>query len=183
MGVMSFVVSGALGFGLGWVVVGSFALTAPMWPYFLAGACGGAGLGLALGDRKRIAVLALAGSLGFGLGSLLEIVVAVYTFGIVLGGVTGMVGGAALGLVLGGWRRTVVLGLVGFVGFGLGETVVLYLQPLVLDFSVDWARSPPPLWRLASVEAIGGLIGGASLGAALGYLERRRSGEEGPRVR
>jgi hypothetical protein len=36
--VKRFVVFGAVGFGIGWAVIGTFALTAPMWPYFVAGA-------------------------------------------------------------------------------------------------------------------------------------------------
>jgi hypothetical protein len=44
MGVLRFVILGAVGFGIGWAVVGTFAITAPMWPYSLAEACGGASL-------------------------------------------------------------------------------------------------------------------------------------------
>ena len=63
MSVMKFVLFGAVGFGIGWAVAGLFAVIAPMWSpytsYFFAGACGGVGLGLALGDWKRVAALAL----------------------------------------------------------------------------------------------------------------------------
>ena len=70
---LRFVIFGAVGFGIGWTVAGLFAVMAPMWSpytsYFFAGACGGAGLGLAPKDWKRVAALALTGMVGFGLGT------------------------------------------------------------------------------------------------------------------
>jgi hypothetical protein len=42
----------------------------PSLSWFFAGACGGAGLGLALKSWKRVAALALAGAVGFGVGNL-----------------------------------------------------------------------------------------------------------------
>lgn len=185
MGVLRFVVLGTVGFGIGWAVVGAFTLTTPMWPYFFAGACGGAALGVATGDRKRVAASALTGALGFGIGFHVSLFIAgmLYSF-MAVGMLTGMVGGAMLGWALGGWRWVAVSALAGLVGFGIGEAVVPILQPLVVDYSVDWARSPPPWWRLASVQAIAGIIGGASLGAAVGYLENRKlAAEQRPRVR
>lgn len=61
--VLRFVVLGAVGVGIGWAMAGLLAVMVPMWSpytsYFLAGACGGVGLGLALRDWKRVAALAL----------------------------------------------------------------------------------------------------------------------------
>jgi hypothetical protein len=141
MSVMRFVIFGAVGFGTGWAVAGFFATIAPMWSpyssYFFAGACGGASLGLALRDWKRVAALALAGLVGFGIG----------------GAIT-----AAL-------------------------RMPFVLLPFAVDF-VELQQAPLLLLQHVLVQAMIGLIGGASLGAALGYLEQRRLAEErGPRVR
>ena len=73
---MRFVILGAAGFAIGWVIAGLFAVIAAIWlpsmlPYFsylLAGAFGGAGLGLGLSSWKRVAALGLMGALGFGAG-------------------------------------------------------------------------------------------------------------------
>src|SRR5829696_5878777 len=102
--VLRFVIFGAVGFGIGLAVAGFFnsgfiAITAPMFPpgrgaelppwwatwpphlsWFFAGACGGAGLGLALRSWKRVVVLAVTGSLGFGVGFLFFFVLA-FLFG------------------------------------------------------------------------------------------------------
>jgi hypothetical protein len=51
-------------------------------------------------------------------------------------------------------------------------------------FAFDWEQ--PPLWQMlyVLVQGMVGIIGGASLGAALGYLDRRKSVQErSPRVR
>ena len=91
--VMRFVIFGAVGFGVGWAIAGFLtsgflALTLPMFQppsppppwwvqwssqlaYFFARACGGAALGLAIGSWKRVLALAVAGFIGFGLGSFL----------------------------------------------------------------------------------------------------------------
>src|SRR3712207_2944298 len=104
MGVMRFVILGGAGFGIGWAVAGLFnvvlaAITAPMlqygsseappgwatwspyFAYFFAGACGGAGLGLAIGGWKRVVALAVAGGVGFGVSFFLFFIVA-FLFGL-----------------------------------------------------------------------------------------------------
>src|SRR5215204_2079251 len=98
---MRFMVLGTVGFGIGWAVAGLFnsGITAiydptletlksgrgvelpPWWvmwlsrfswlSWFIAGACGGTGLGLALKSWKRVVALAGAGALGFGMGNAL----------------------------------------------------------------------------------------------------------------
>ena len=154
----------------------------PHLSWFLAGACGGAGLGLAHRSWKRVIVLALVGSLGFGVGFFLFFVLA-FLFGFPLVSVgMGALGGILLGLALAGWRGAVLLGLAGMVGFGVGGAVATALGMPVLG--VDWDQ--PPLWLVlyVLVQAMVGLIGGASLGAALGYLEPCRLADESrPRVR
>jgi hypothetical protein len=204
--VMRFVLFGAVGFGIGWAVTGFFnsgfnAITAPMFPpgrgaepppwwatwpphlsWFFAGACGGAALGLALRSRKRAVALALAGSLGFGVSFFLFFVLA-FLFGFPLVSVgMGAFGGILLGLALADWRGVVLLGLAGMVGFGIGGAIAAALGMPVLG--IDWEQ--PPLWLVLHVlvQPMVGLIGGASLGVALGYLESRKPAEERrPRVR
>lgn len=201
-----FVIFAALGFGIGWAVAGFLtsgflAITAPMfqppspappwwvwWPpelaYFLGGACGGAALGMARGTWKRVLALAIAGFFGFGLGSFLFEVLA-FLFGLHPVGVAsgmGLFGGVSLGVTFGDWKRVVLLGLVGTVGFGVGGAfaTVVGMPPL----SFDWEQ--PLLWQAlyALVHAMFGLIGGAPLGAALGYPEQRGlAAEQGPRVK
>jgi hypothetical protein len=206
MSVMRFVIFGAVGFGIGWAVAAFFnsgfiALSAPMFspgrgaepppwwislmPYlswFIAGACGGAGLGLALRSWKRVAALALAGSVGFGVGNFFFFVLA-FLFGFPLAG-TGMgaLGGLLIGLALADWRKVLLLGLAGMVGFGVGEAIAAALGMSVLG--TGWDQPPLLLVQYVLVLGMVGIIGGASLGAALGYLENRKlAQEQRPRVR
>ncbi len=206
--VMRFVIFGAVGFGIGWVVAGLFntalvGITEPMFPpgrgaepppgwvtwppyftYFLAGAGGGAGLGLAIGGWKRVVALAVAGGVGFGVSFFLFFVVA-FLFGLREVGVAmgiGLFGGVVLGLTFGDWKRVVLLGLAGMVGFGVGGAIAAALGMPVLG--IDWEQPPLLLVLFVLVQAMVGLIGGASLGTALGYLEKRKLAEErSPRVR
>jgi hypothetical protein len=186
-GVMRFVILGAVGFGMGWAIAGFFAtITAvqspsmlPYFSYLLAGACGGAGLGLGLRNWKRVATLALMGALGFGLG-----LFPLFILGFIglLSGWTsiamgiGVVGGAALGLVFGDLKRVAILALAGVVGFGIGAVITealrmpFALYPFEADFAELW-QAPVLLLQHLLVQIMVGLIGGASLGAALGYLE------------
>lgn len=207
--VMRFVVLGAIGFGIGWAIAGFFnsgfiAITAPMFPpgrgaelppwwatwppylsWFFAGACGGAGLGLALRSWKRVAALAVAGSVGFGVGNFFFFVLA-FLFGLRPVGVAmgiGLFGGLMLGLALADWRKVVLLGLASMVGYGIGGVIAAALRmPTGLPF--DWDQPRLVLLLYVLVQAMVGLIGGASLGAALGYLERRKLAQgQRPRVR
>jgi hypothetical protein len=206
---MRFVLFGAVGFGIGWAMVGFFnsgfiAITAPMFPtgrgaelpswwatwppnlsWFFAGACGGAALGLALRSWKRVAALALAGCLGFGLSFYFFFVLA-FLFGFPLVSVgMGAFGGILLGLALADWRRVVLLGLAGMVGFGIGGAIPTALgMPVVGMDWVDWEQPPLLLLAYVLVQGMVGIIGGASLGAALGYLENRKlAAEQRARVR
>jgi MFS family permease len=207
--VMRLVIFGAVGFGIGWAVAGFFntafiAITAPMYPphsppptlvdelpqlsWFFAGACGGAALGLAIGGRKNVVALSLAGSLSFGAGLYLFFFLA-FLFGLPSIGAamgTGVVAGSALGFALDpdtpSLRKMAVMALAGLVGFGTGGAIASALGRPFLSF--DWEH--PPLWlvQYVLVQGIVGIIGGASLGAALGYLQKRKLTEERrPRVR
>jgi hypothetical protein len=154
----------------------------PSLSRFFAGACGGAGLGLALKSWKRVAALALAGAVGFGVGNLFFFALA-FLLGIPLVGAgMGALGGLILGLALADWRKVLLLGLAGMVGFSVGGAIAAALGMSVLG--IDWEQ--PPLLLLVYVLVMGmvGIIGGASLGAALGFLENRKLAQgQRPRVR
>ena len=83
--------------------------------------------------------------------------------------IVGGVVGASLGAVFLDWRPIVALAIAGAVGFSAG-----YLAG-------DFLRASFPIVRLVGeVGSIAGagLVGGASLGAALGYLENRKAAAE-----
>jgi hypothetical protein len=212
--VMRFVVLGAVGFGIGWAVAGLFnsGFTAiydpssetlvfgrgvdlpPWWvmglerfswlSWFVAGACGGAGLGLALGSWKRVVALAGAGALGFGVGNALLFALSLLFFFPLLIPVSlwmGALGGLMLGVALADWRRAVLLGLAGMVGFGVGGAVAADLGIYVEGIDVGPPLYQPGLYVL--VLGMVGPIGGASLEGALGYSEYRKlAAERRPRV-
>jgi hypothetical protein len=194
---MRFILYGAAGFGIAWAIAGFLtsgflALTLPRFQppsrppewveypsqlaYFVGGACGGAALGLSLKSWKRVVTFAVAGAIGFGVGSIIFFVLA-FLFGFPLVSVgMGALGGILLGLALADWRAVVLIGLSGMVGFGVGEAIATALG--MPQFAFDWEQ--PPLWQMlyVLVQGMVGIIGGASLGAALGYLVRRELDEE-----
>src|SRR5215212_1013406 len=197
--VMRFALFGAVGFGVGGTIAGA------CWPLafvtsgasallsILSGAVGGASLGLALKDRRRTTSLAALGIVGFGVGG---IVVLLIGFGMLASipalsgsvdygvrGVMGLLGGAAvggsLGLAFGDGRRIATLAVAGAVGFGAGVVVGAFCVREIFgeDFLVGTSGT-------IMLYALTGVIGGASLGAALGYVENRGLAERpGPRVR
>jgi len=202
--IMRFILYGAVGFGIAWAIAGFLtsgflALTLPRFQppsppppewveypsqlaYFLGGACGGASLGLALKSWKRVVTFAVAGAVGFEVGSIVFFVLA-FLFGFPLVRVgMGALGGILLGLALADWRGVVLLGLAGIVGFGVGGAIATALRMPPLAF--DWEQPPLQQVLYVLVQAGVGTMGGASLGAALGYLVRRKSVQErSPRVR
>lgn len=180
---MRFVVSGAVGFGIGGAIAGASG-DAMLLGFVVMGALGGASLGLAASDKRSTATLALTGALGFGIGFLVgfAIVLLVWDpFGNwFIGAVGGLLGGASLGVAFRTWRRIVLLAVVGTLGFGIGWGAVDVLsQPLV-----EPGASGITLWWAILFMTIENAIGGASLGVALGYLQNRKlASERRPRVR
>jgi hypothetical protein len=191
--IMRFVVLGAVGFGLGGAIAGA------CWPlavltsgasallFILSGAVGGASLGLALGDRATTTRLALLGILGYFLGGIVALVIALgflsaseeYGTRGMMGVSGGAIIGASLALTFGAWERIIALALAGAVGFGAGVLIGVFVLKGIFggEFLVG-------VWGTIVLYAITGTIGGASLGAALGYLEKRKLAEERrPRVR
>jgi hypothetical protein len=128
--------------------------------------------------------LAVAGAAGFGVGNFFFFLLA-YLFGLPPMGVAmgmGLFGGVMLGLVFADWRKVLLLGLTSMVGFGLGGAIAAALQmPTGLPYDREQARLVLLLYVL--VQGMVGIIGGASLGAVLGYLEKRRlAPQQRPRV-
>jgi dipeptidyl aminopeptidase/acylaminoacyl peptidase len=129
----------------------------------LGGAVGGAAMGLALKDFRRAVFLALLGGLGLFLGvSIALIVGSFFSYPMMpIAAFVGAILGAALGLAFGDWRRVLILGVVGSVGCAIGLLAGGGLQPIA---------------AMMGVVVFAGIIGGASLGAALGYLETAGEG-------
>jgi hypothetical protein len=136
----------------------------------------GCSLGPVPKSWKRVVAFAVAGTVGFGVGSIIFFVLAfLFDFPLVSVGM-GALGGILLGLALADWRGVVLLGLAGMVGFGVGGAIgtALGMPPLAFD----WEQPPLQQVLYVLVQAVVGIMGGASLGAALGYLERRKLAEE-----
>jgi MFS family permease len=179
-----FALCGAIGFGAGAALPEIGAETEELWSpffylfaYFLSvsfvGAVGGAALGLALRDWKKAILLAVVGSIAFGIGlGYIGFVVLSLSFLFALQGlVGGAIGGAALGLTVKGFKGAVTLGWGGAIGFGIGGgaadilIIVTGIVPQGIVFSEETGIF------LATV--IQGVIGGAVLGAALALSENR----------
>jgi MFS family permease len=136
-------------------------------------------LGLALGDRTRAKRLALLGILGFSLGGIVVLVISLNfsdSENYATRGVTGIFGGpmvgASLALAFGDWERIIALTLAGAVGFGVGVVIGAFALQEMFGESFLVGTSGTII-----LYAITGIIGGASLGAALGYLENRTLAE------
>jgi hypothetical protein len=143
--------------------------------FFAKGSIGGKALKLALRKSQRSASsLALYGAIGFIVGGFLRFFLPAIFSGagglwypvisfsaFLLDGFEGAIGGAAMGLALKDMRKILGLALAGFLGFGIGWIVANYL-----GYRLEWL--PQSIIRFT----LSGIIGGALLGAALGYLER-----------
>ncbi len=173
MSMMRFILCGAVGFGIGGAI-GTFLFPLGI---FLGGAVGGASLGLALKDWRRVVILALLGALGLFVGVLAGLILVGVSAGLTLGSfffnysevpiaaTVGAVVGASLGAALSDWRTIVALAAAGAVGFYVG------------DLPADFVRFYIPMLRQLGESGsyvVIGLVGGASLGATLGYLESRK---------
>lgn len=167
--VVRFTIFGAVGFGTGAALAGALLGVVGL-P--LTGAVGGAALGLAFTDWGRTVNLALLGALGMTVGAIAGLVVGSFFSYASMGPIAATVGavvGASLGTALSDWRTIVALATAGAVGFYVGN-----LPADSVRFSVPVLRQ---LGESGSYVVIG-LVGGASLGAALGYLESRKLASE-----
>ena len=168
---------GAIGFGIGGLIFGAVGLSVGglfgtnlslLFGLLLMGTPGGLLLGLAMKlGRKKLLSLALASGLVIALGPY-AFVLSFYltdTMGIIIGkywsfGLFGLFTGALLGTIFAVIidRRLILhLGLAGALGLGLGFLGLPFGGP-----GLPWLGL-----------GLAGLIGGASLGAALGYLKER----------
>ena len=88
----------------------------------IGGALGGASLGLALKDWRKVAILALLGALGLAVGVFATLTVAaLFSYSpLLLGALVGVVVGASLGAAFLDWRTVLGLAVAGAVGFGVG---------------------------------------------------------------
>ncbi|MFC1905004.1 hypothetical protein ACFLXT_04525 [Chloroflexota bacterium] len=166
------VVYGIAGFGAGGTIGGAIwvAFDAPHLGFAILGALGGISLSPNLKDWKATTIIALACAIGFDIGFLLPFFVSlviwepVYSQGIFVGGIGGAMGGMSLGFGTKKWSKTWLLALVGAIGFGIAAQAF---------WGILRGLEPQILWGAATL-AIWGIVGGASLGAALGYVEKKK---------
>ena len=172
---------GALGFGLGGLVYGvAISIPSPATGYFLAlsgfvvqAAPGGIALGLAMKKNWRETImLGVFSTIGFLIGKYILILPFAlligdrfsgnppesYFVGLLVGGLTGAGAGAAI--ALGSYGKVAVksLAIAGGLGFGIG---MLVTTPLYYGLT-------PQHWL---GHMLTGLIGGTTLGAAIGKLK------------
>ena len=161
--VARFAVLGGIGFALGGAI--SVLLISQPFAVPAGGAVGGASLGLALGDWRKTAILAGLGAVGLAAGALVALSAgALFNYSpVIIGGITGGMIGASLGTAFLDWRRMLILALAGGAGFSAG-----LLAGSLLRYFLPTVRG------IGSI-AVAGLIGGALLGATLGYLETRNT--------
>ena len=174
--VMRSVILGAVGFGIGGAIGRPLSLLLPALvalplTLLVGGAVGGAALGVVLKDWKRIVILAVLGALGLTVGVMAALILGSFFSypEVPVAAFVGAVVGASLGLAFGDWRTILALAVAGAVGFGVGLP------------AGDFLRFSIPILRVLGEPgsyAVAGLVGGASLGAALGYLENRKLAEE-----
>jgi hypothetical protein len=184
---MRFIVLGAIGFGLGGAITRPLSLLLPGMvalplTVLIAGAVGGASLGLALKDWRRVVILAGLGALGLTVGVMAGLIIGSYFFyyssEVPITVIVGLVVGASLGAAFRDWRTILALAVAGAVGFSVGNFAGDFLR-----FSFPIIRLVGQVGEVGSIAAAG-LVGGAFMGAALGYLEKRKlTQEQRPRVR
>jgi hypothetical protein len=125
-----------------------------------------------LKDWGRTVNLAVLGALGMTVGAIAGLVVGSFFSNTSMGPIAATVGavvGASLGASLSDWKTIVALSAAGAVGFYVGD-----LPSDSIRFSIPVLRQ---LGESGSYVVIG-LVGGASLGATLGYLESRKLASE-----
>ncbi len=174
----AFILWGAIGFGVGGAIGATTAVGPLSFIFPIMGIVGGASIGLLLGKRVRAIVMALEGAVGFGIASIPVLVYSGLGVGsiekgmvistaaiiegtvilLVLGAIQGLIGGILLGIDLRDRARAKYLITGSTIGFAIGAQAS---WGFIFDFSPE------------VVFAIWGAIGGATLGLALGYFEKR----------
>ena len=167
-----FAIFGAIGFSVGGIL--GLLISDALWQpgdffyhsYLIAppgtGLIGGAMLGAALRQRSKVIALALLGAIGFSGGVIIAFGSAILfsypsaealSMGIVI--VMGAIGGGTIGIGLMRLRPVLGLALAGALGGLVGGAI---FAPII---TLQWSDIILP-----------GIIGGALLGAALGFLEK-----------
>jgi hypothetical protein len=184
--ILRFVIFGAVGFGVcGAIALALSLLWAGIFSLFalavlfvlavlIAGAVGGASLGLALNDSRLTALLALYGAGGMLLGLPIGGSLASYfnNSELYIAAIAGAMIGGLLGVALGDLPTILTLAVAGAVGFGVG-----YFAGDLLRASVSIFREGGEIVGQIGSITTAEVVGGASLGAALGYLESRKAAE------
>jgi hypothetical protein len=147
----------------------------------IMGFFGGASLGFVSKGWKGSIFLALACGAGFVVGTFLSVIIGMGLglilpkpindiYGLVspfiMGAIIGAIGGMALSLALKDWRGAGFLTLAGAVGCGIAAQINQSLLLNLLTTQILSTVVPLSIW---------GFIGGASIGATLGYLKMRRA--------
>lgn len=162
-----FTLQGAIGFGIGGMIGGAIwvALDAFLLGFPLMGGIGSLFLSLAFKDWKRTGYFVLWGIIGFSVGFFIAFFIIIALWepiyrGLFIGILSGGVAGTILTLALKGWERIWLLPLAAALGFGLAG------QASMGAFN----NASSQILTGALSLAIWGIFGGASAGAALGYL-------------
>ncbi len=180
--VMRLVILGAVGFGVGGAISGPLIMFLPglvalLLTPLVGGAVAGASLGLAFKAFRPVVVLAVLGALGLPIGVMAGLMLGSFFnySDVAIAAIVGAVVGTSLGAAFLDWRTILALAVAGAVGFGVG-----ILPADLIRFSIPILRQLGE----AGSYAITGIIGGAALGATLGYLEERKlAAQQRPRVR
>jgi hypothetical protein len=174
----AFALWGAVGFGIGGATGGIIAVdAATFFGFAIMGGIGGMSLGLALKSWKMAGFLALAGAVGLSIGVLICVFIGLGLGEVlplpdllwrILGRFTiaGAVTGVALGLPLKGWKEAGFLALAGSIAFLIVEQVQEVVPLGLITHQLLSRVTQMVIW---------GVVGGALLGAALGYLEKRKA--------
>ena len=173
----SFILWGAVGFGIGGAIAGTIAVDAAIFLGFaIMAGIGGMSLGLALKSWKMAGFLALAGAVGFpfgfficvfiGLGGLGEMLPDLFWRILGINTIAGAVGGAALGLPLNSGKAIGFMALAGAISLRITEQV---------QEVIDFGLITPQLLSGVTQLAIWGVVLGALLGVVLVYLEKRKA--------
>jgi hypothetical protein len=170
--ILIFALFGVVGFGIGGAIGGAIwvAFDAPHLGFAIFGVVGGASLGAALHEWKKVWVLALASAIGFDIGLLIGLFIPMTIWepangqSFLIGAVGGAIGGASIGIALRDWKKTGLLVLASAIGFSIA-----------VWFTWDRLRGfTPQILGGALTLAIWGAIGGLFLGLTLGFLEQRK---------